>query len=187
MNDALEACAGFEGVSIPRRCACGCGGRGRRPRTVLKRMSHELFYAVRQTEARGEPLSGCNLTYDRAFTSPQRDTRRWPPHTPPRSIHLPNCTHTHLRSPAVANTLAKQWALTASSKFRFSRDTPEKAPAGPQQELTLVHFSAQLERFVWDRGCAQGLCSPYSGWCRGCVGCFIVSDTAQVELRSGRV
>jgi len=21
-------------------------------------------------------------------------------------------------------------------------------------ELTLVHFSAQLERFVWDRGCA---------------------------------
>jgi len=26
--------------------------------------------------------------------------------------------------------------------------------------LTLVHFSAQLKRFVWDRGCAQGLCSP---------------------------
>jgi len=24
----------------------------------------------------------------------------------------------------------------------------------------LVHFSAQLEHFVWDRGCAQGLCSP---------------------------
>ena len=23
-----------------------------------------------------------------------------------------------------------------------------------RQELTLVHFSAQLERFVWDRGCA---------------------------------
>jgi hypothetical protein len=22
------------------------------------------------------------------------------------------------------------------------------------QRLTLVHFSAQLERFVWDRGCA---------------------------------
>jgi len=25
------------------------------------------------------------------------------------------------------------------------------------QGLTLVHFSAQLERFPWDRGCAQGL------------------------------
>jgi len=23
-----------------------------------------------------------------------------------------------------------------------------------RQGLTLVHFSAQLERFVWDRGCA---------------------------------
>jgi hypothetical protein len=28
----------------------------------------------------------------------------------------------------------------------------EAAAAG--QGLTLVHFSAQLERFVWDRGCA---------------------------------
>ena len=59
-----------------------------------------------------------------------------------------------------------------------------------QQGLTLVHFSAQLERSVWDRGCAQGLCSPCQGGvrrCLGCVGCFLVSDTAQVELRSGRV
>jgi hypothetical protein len=24
----------------------------------------------------------------------------------------------------------------------------------PRQGLTLVHFSAQLERFLWDRGCA---------------------------------
>jgi len=28
------------------------------------------------------------------------------------------------------------------------------------QGLTLVHFSAQLEPFVWDRESAQGLCSP---------------------------
>jgi len=72
-------------------------------------------------------------------------------------------------------------------------------PAGPPagagawavgQGLTLVHFSAQLERFVWDRGCAQGLCSPCRGGvrgCLGCVGCFLVTDTAQVELISGRV
>jgi hypothetical protein len=26
--------------------------------------------------------------------------------------------------------------------------------AADQQGLTLVHVSAQLERFVWDRGCA---------------------------------
>ena len=31
---------------------------------------------------------------------------------------------------------------------------------GSGQGLTLVHFSAQLERFLWDRGYAQGLCSP---------------------------
>jgi hypothetical protein len=29
------------------------------------------------------------------------------------------------------------------------------------QGLTLVHFSAQLERFVWDRGCATVLVSPF--------------------------
>jgi len=28
---------------------------------------------------------------------------------------------------------------------------------GLRQGLTLVHFSAQLERFPWDRGCVQGL------------------------------
>jgi hypothetical protein len=58
------------------------------------------------------------------------------------------------------------------------------------QGLTLVHFSAQLERFFWGRGCAWGLCSPCSGGATGCLGCigyFLVSDTAQVELRSGRV
>jgi hypothetical protein len=29
-----------------------------------------------------------------------------------------------------------------------------------RQVLTLVHFSAQFERFVSDRGCSWGLCSP---------------------------
>jgi hypothetical protein len=61
---------------------------------------------------------------------------------------------------------------------------------GEGQGLTLVNFSAQLERFLWDRGCAEGLCSPCYGsvWgCLGCVGCFCVSDTAQVELTSERV
>ena len=33
----------------------------------------------------------------------------------------------------------------------------------------------------------KGLCSPCSGGVRGCSGCFCVSDTAQVELKSERV
>jgi len=55
------------------------------------------------------------------------------------------------------------------------------------QGLTLVHSSAHSERFVLDRGCTLGLCSPVLRGCVGCVGCALVSDTAQVELRSGRV
>jgi len=34
------------------------------------------------------------------------------------------------------------------------REGARPAPAPEGQGLTLVHFSAQLERFVWDRGCA---------------------------------
>jgi hypothetical protein len=37
-----------------------------------------------------------------------------------------------------------------------TRRWPSSTPwmAARRQGLTLVHFSAQLERFVWDRGCA---------------------------------
>ena len=38
----------------------------------------------------------------------------------------------------------------------------QERAAGVGQELTLVHFSAQRKRFLWSRGCIQGLC-------RGCV------------------
>jgi len=55
------------------------------------------------------------------------------------------------------------------------------------QGLTVVHFSAQLERFVWDWGCAYRGCVARVRGCLGCVGCFLVTDTAEVELRSGRV
>jgi hypothetical protein len=30
---------------------------------------------------------------------------------------------------------------------------------GKGQGLTIVPLSAQLKRFVWDRGCSEGLCS----------------------------
>jgi hypothetical protein len=42
-------------------------------------------------------------------------------------------------APKAAGTLVNSFLLRHSSV---------------DQGLTLVHFSAQLERFVWDRGCA---------------------------------
>ena len=32
-----------------------------------------------------------------------------------------------------------------------------------QQGLTLVHFSAQRKRFLWDRGCTYGLFEGFLG------------------------
>jgi len=61
------------------------------------------------------------------------------------------------------------------------------------QGLTLVHFSAQLKRILWDRGATRGCLGgvwevswgikEYQGMFR----VYFVSETAQVELRSGRV
>ena len=59
-----------------------------------------------------------------------------------------------------------------------------------EQGLTLVHFSAQLERFLWDKGCMQGLFRWCVGGFRGYEGVlrvYFVSENAQVELKSGRV
>ena len=39
--------------------------------------------------------------------------------------------------------------------------------ASDGQGLTLVHFSAQLERILWHRGCIQGLSSGCLGGVRG--------------------
>ena len=67
------------------------------------------------------------------------------------------------------------------------RSTAAASTSGGDHGLTLVHFSAQLERFVWDRGCASGLCSPCQGGVWGyliCLGCFCLSDTAKIELKS---
>jgi len=60
----------------------------------------------------------------------------------------------------------------------------------PDQGLTLVHFSAQLERFLWDRGGIQGLFKGSSGVIRGyrrVCRVYFVSETAQVELKIRRV
>jgi hypothetical protein len=54
-------------------------------------------------------------------------------------------------------TVPTQAQLRLSGSLRvLTRPYKEEKPRKPtvSQGLTLVHFSAQLERFVWDRGCA---------------------------------
>jgi len=60
----------------------------------------------------------------------------------------------------------------------------------PGQGLTLVHFQLNLSAVYGIGGACRGCAARVNRgvrWCLGCAGCFIVSDTAQVELRSGRV
>jgi hypothetical protein len=61
------------------------------------------------------------------------------------------------------------------------------------QGLTLVHFPPQLMRFLWDRVRVEGLfrvglgvAYGFQGVC-GDASVYFVSETAQVELKSGRV
>ena len=68
-----------------------------------------------------------------------------------------------------------------------------KARHSSSQGLTLVHFSAQLKRILSDRGALRdclgdvwevsGRIKEYQGVFR----VYLVSGTAQVELKSGRV
>jgi len=67
---------------------------------------------------------------------------------------------------------------------------PDFPAAAGWQGLTLVHFSAQLTRFLCDRGCVKGLFRGCLGGVGGYLGVFtvyFVSETTQVELKSGRV
>jgi hypothetical protein len=62
-----------------------------------------------------------------------------------------------------------------------------------RQGLTLVHFSAQLKRIMWERGAMKaclGVVWEVSGGikeCQGVLRVYFVSETAQVELKSERV
>jgi len=80
--------------------------------------------------------------------------------------------------------------LTMSPNRRYRGCFTPITPPTTDQGLTLLHFSAQRKRFVWDRGCIQwGLrgcvlgVRRYEGVSRG----YFVSEMAQVELKSGRV
>jgi len=43
---------------------------------------------------------------------------------------------------------------------------------GRRQGLTLVHFSAQLKRFFWDKRCVGGICGGSGGGAEASRGCF---------------
>jgi len=43
-------------------------------------------------------------------------------------------------------------------------------PSASAQGLTLLHFSAQRKRFLWDRGCIQGLFRGYVIGVKGYLG-----------------
>jgi len=59
------------------------------------------------------------------------------------------------RAPAPAAAAGAAGGAAAAAKGDVNVN-----PLGDWQGLALAHFSAQLQRFLWDRGCAQGLCSP---------------------------
>jgi nicotinamide mononucleotide (NMN) deamidase PncC len=59
-----------------------------------------------------------------------------------------------------------------------------------RQGLTLVHFSPQRKHFMWAEGCTSGLFGRCLGGVGGNEGVFrvyFVSETVEVELKSGRV
>ena len=114
------------------------------------------------------------------------------------------CVNTPATTAGWSDTTRAQSARAAADALR----SPAVAAATFNQGLTLVHFSAQLERFLWDRGCAQGVFGACLrgvlwgfrgylgvvqgvfrglGGIRGCAEGVFVSEIAQVELSSERV
>ena len=70
------------------------------------------------------------------------------------------------------------------SSSRSPTTTPPPANSAGQG-LTLVHFSAQRKRFLWDRlqlWVAHGVCRKYNGY-EGVFRVTFQSETAQVELK----
>ena len=108
---------------------------------------------------------------------------------------LPNCClEKHLAAPQLGWQLGTRLsgALQVNTllMIRVAMMANIRLKPGLRQGLTLVHFSAQRERFLWDRGCIQGLlmgCKGGVGGFQGVSRVYFVSQTAQVELRSGRV
>jgi len=88
-----------------------------------------------------------------------------------RSAHLEGLV-THLSKHTSTSLVTT--SLNIALRFSSSR----------KQGLTLVHFSAQLERFLWDRGARRGCVARVKGVLRGCllyVRCFCVSKRLKLS------
>ena len=111
-----------------------------------------------------------------------------------RFLHLP-----HLKAsvdasffwPRTASSVACSRILVLSARrasdASSSGDSSNSTPG--QQGLPLVQFWAQRKRFMWDSGCIRGCIWGVLG-CFGVTGVarvYFVSETAQVELKGGRV
>jgi hypothetical protein len=72
-------------------------------------------------------------------------------------------------APARARTMP---CMAPAALLRMAVDTEfSPATSTTDQELTLVHFSAQSKRFLWDRGCIYELSQGFRG-CLRCVLCI---------------
>jgi hypothetical protein len=102
--------------------------------------------------------------------------------------------------PMASGGMASAGSMPVSGPAPISdNDLRMKSPSGDssrswEQGLTPVHYSAQRKRFLVDRGYSWGLLRvlvgggcEVSGVFTGCLGCIFVSETAHVELKSGRV
>jgi len=52
--------------------------------------------------------------------------------------------------------LLQQWRPVAQYLHPRARHRPPRPASSASSGLTLVHISAQRERFVWNRGCIEG-------------------------------
>jgi hypothetical protein len=83
--------------------------------------------------------------------------------------------------------------LGEDGRGEHGREQQVGAGAARRQGRTLVHCSAQLKRILWDRGamrgCSEGVWEVSGGIqeYQGVFRVYFVSDTAYVELRSGRL
>jgi hypothetical protein len=65
------------------------------------------------------------------------------------------------------NVLRRVFVPFALVRAAVTRHAARGAREAVAQGLILVHFSAQLKRFVWDRGCVEGLLRGSLGGVRG--------------------
>ena len=123
------------GESVARCCACSAFARRVPPPRPSKHLTRRTFKKQLKTQ---NGAQGAGRARHRRGVLPQHQAR-------PRGVR----GRAHQFAPAAS--------LTRDSNPRFlnsATSSPWRAMSVRLQGLTLVHFSAQLERCSWDRGCA---------------------------------